>query len=1114
MRFGFSDIAKAQRRFLCALLMALAIIPVAAQGQDALQVEAETLDGFGRMILTFPGRLDLPEYELRAENGVLSIEFSDPVDVSLPDIPVAMPDLVAISRVDPDSRGIRFGLRSDLRINKIEAGEQLYVDLLPPGWVGQPPPLPQEVVNLLAQRAQDAAELAEQQRKAELARLQNPTVEVRVGQNPTFVRLEFDWNVDTTAEFSFDDGEAKIQFGWPVSINLYPLDSNRPPEILQSVAAVTPDGNELTLELADGVEPRFYKISEQEYVLDMDRLEPVTSTISAEDLLAAAEDEAENRRQAEADDGEAEEVLTGPDAIPETELLDITPEVKRIGSSVRITFPFDVETPAAVYRRGDMVWMVFDTTAAVNAPAGQDILSEISDDFSTISAGDTQIVRMQLDPDKLASLGSQGLGWVISVGDMVLAPSEPISLNRRRLLDDTFEIAADLGRPARLHEVRDPMVGDILEVVTMFPPARGLVRDLSFVDFDALKSVHGFVIRPVNESLAVDITQREAVISAEGGLNVSSYAQTRTGDFDNDPSLRVGFVDLKSMEEPNLGLLSSGLSDLVQQVAISEGRERDTLRLQLAQVYLANQFGQEALGMLDIVGSETSSGNLFEEAQIARAAALVTISRPDEALTMLNSPALTNTVDGLMWRAIARSETEDFEGARLDILASESVIGSYPQWVSNKFLLSGVEAAVETRDLELAHRLVDRIVFSQLNTEEASRFELLQGRIDELSDRNDEALDTYGRVIAADVRPTRAEAVYRTVALLDRMGRLDATKAAETLATESMVWRGGPVEGKMLELQARLQFRSGDYRGAFTTVKQISEARQDTDDLNELNDLAQEVFADLYLNGEADGLEPIDALTLYYDFRQLTPPGARGDEMVRNLARRLIRVDLLEQAAELLEYQIDTRLEGAARAQVAADLAVVYLADRSPEQALDVLNRTALVGISASLERQRRILEARALVDAGRSQLALDVLRNLDGRDADVMRIDALWRDGLYREAAEQIELMYSQRGVVGELSQVARRNIIKAGAGFVLGNDRIGLMRLRSKFAEAMADSPEWAMFDYVTGQVTQTSEGFRELAGEIASRESLSSFLEAYRQTYGADGALSPLHANDQGS
>jgi len=73
------------------------------------------------------------------------------------------------------------------------------------------------------------------------------------------------------------------------------------------------------------------------------------------------------------------------------------------------------------------------------------------------------------------------------------------------------------------------------------------------------------------------------------------------------------------------------------------------------------------------------------------------------------------------------------------------------------------------------------------------------------------------------------------------------------------------------------------------------------------------------------------------------------EEMNRRLADRLVAVDLLDQASELLQYQIDKRLEGAARAQVAARLAMVYLTNRKPDRAIAALRSTRIADLSGEL---------------------------------------------------------------------------------------------------------------------------------------------------------------------
>ena len=84
-------------------------------------------------------------------------------------------------------------------------------------------------------------------------------------------------------------------------------------------------------------------------------------------------------------------------------------------------------------------------------------------------------------------------------------------------------------------------------------------------------------------------------------------------------------------------------------------------------------------------------------------------------------------------------------------------------------------------------------------------------------------------------------------------------------------------------------------------------------------------FAGLYLEDRADSMSPITAIALYDEFKELTPPGKKGAEMVQRLADRLVEVDLLDRAAELLQDQVEFRLDGIEKARVGAQLALVYI---------------------------------------------------------------------------------------------------------------------------------------------------------------------------------------------
>lgn len=1095
-----------------AFLIACSLWPNAALAQEKAQIFATPEQGFGRLIIAFPDRMDLPKYKVKYENGVLAIEFDQPISALLPDISLAMPEYATIARVDPDQRGIRIGLRTTFNINRMDAGEKLYIDLLPTTWVGLPPSLPTEVVAALADRSQRAAELAEQQRKEAEAKALKPVATVRVGRNPTFLRVQFDWSVDAEAKFSLKGAKGGIAFDWPVPIDLYALKADLPPEFKGASNAVSPTGSVIDFTVAEGVVPRFYELSPRRFVLDVDiaPAEGLKAALAAEEEIKQARLDlemaaAEQERRLAARLG-LEDQNEAPDTYPASRAV-VTPSVTTVGNTVRVAFPFDADTPAAVFRRGDTVWMVFDTPQAVLAPPPSDALSSIASNFELVAAGQTKVVRMDLAADRLATLGSEGRAWVLSLGDALLGATEPMTLDRNRDEHGRFEMTADVERPGKVHVLRDPIVGDTLRVVTVMPPARGMTRNLQFVDFDALRSAHGLVIKPRNDDLDVEIEEKLAVISASSGLTLSAVETSRKLDAGNSPEFRQSYLDLGVWREDNPERFTARKEETMARAAGAEGRLRDVARLELAQLYVANQLSYEAIGVLGVLESELKSEDLRKKLRLVRGIADTLAGRWRDALTLLNSGSFPEESDALMWRAIARTDSGDYRGGRLDAIAAEGIAGTYPAWVETKFLFAALRSAVETQDAPMALRLLAEVDFPKLDPERVSYFQLMQGRVAELEGHTADAVDTYGQVIAADFRPTRAEAVYRTLLLLRKKGEVDLAKATDTLSAESLTWRGTPLEADMQKLLAELYFANHDYRDGFDAVKQAASTFPENTSIDALLGQAQSTFEELYLNGAADTLSDLDALSLYYDFRQLTPPGARGDEMIRNLARRLVKVDLLTQAADLLEYQIDSRLTGVAQAQVAADLALIRIADRNPEGALRVLNRTRLADLPPQLERQRRILESRALIDAGRQELALELISKLDGKDADILRVDGYWKSKNYAMASELLEVLNAPVEGLTQLSQPARMSVVKAAVGFVLAGDKLGLSRIRSKFSEQMANSAEWPLFEYVTRDIAPQSVEFRKVAREVASADSLDAFLASYRELYGSAETMVPV-------
>jgi len=226
--------------------------------------------------------------------------------------------------------------------------------------------------------------------------------------------------------------------------------------------------------------------------------------------------------------------------------------------------------------------------------------------------------------------------------------------------------------------------------------------------------------------------------------------------------------------------------------------------------------------------------------------------------------------------------------------------------------------------------------------------------------------------------------------------------------------------------------------------------------------------------------------------------------MIRKLADRLVAVDLLKQAAELLQHQVDHRLEGAARAQVAAKLASVYLMNHQPDRALSALRATRDSDVSNELREQRLLLEARALSDVGRHGLALDLIAGLGSHEAIRLRADVLWAAKRWREAAEQIELLYGERWRdFRPLNDTERADILRAAIGYALGEEPIGLGRLHEKYAAKMAEGPDGKAFAVVTAPIGTGNDEFQNVARRIASVDTLTAFLRDVSTRFEPDAA-----------
>lgn len=1195
----------------CLIAWALAIFAAAvvlpagpAHAEITVRSGIFTDEGYGRLVLTFER---MPTYEVRATAGVIVLVFSEQVAIDINKLPQQMDDYITAARLDPDGMALRLALAGKMTLNTMQAGEQLFLDFLPAGWVGLPPGLPEDVVADLARRAEEAKRKLREDALREAGLLDIPPVQLEVGQYPTFSRLSFVWDRNIDAELTRDGEDITIRFPIRGQLDLGPLKGS-PPRLVLGADQVTEDGRlEIRLRVSRSASVRAFA-EERTYVVDVgggaevfagealldslarerakaeedggdeDGPSPAQRPIVATELGAAKEpvppepptaepepaptvetriqafdpsslgggdfadaqggtfkpdgnvspqdtgNESENGGKPGigkgdvrvgdlggagaqgAEDG-GSEAGAGKDGAGAVKMRAV-----RIGDSVRMTFPFTEPVAASTFAREDTVWIVFDTDRRIDIAALRDFLHDRLADVKLHRQDGFQYLQLKLARPSLTSVAVEAARWVVTLGETPLEPTRPLVLRRDYAMDGAQIVRVDMADTGRVHWIPDPDAGDNLAVVTAMGPARGLIKPQDFVKFGALVSAHGLAFKPVSDDLSVELDKRGVTIrGAKGGLWLSSSARPEFGHGDGVlmTEQRPGFINIAGIRHAGQAKFEAVRQQLEQLAAMAPPAERMVQRLTLGRFLVGYGLAGEALGVLDHLTNNDPQAVRDPVFAAIRGIANVMMHRPAEALKDLDHPALAQSSDALLWRGMAQVQKRNWRAAMTAFREGEKVFTDYPAALQVDFRLAAVRAALEMKDLdEAAHHLdaLEPYLARGAENEPAlpARVTFLRARFKEAAGRSEDALAGYKAGIESWVRPVEAESRLRHTALLHRLGRITVDQAIDALETLNVIWRGDAIELEAHKMLARMHLAKGEYRRAFELMRMAMAVDAESDIARYIQDEMAIAFQDLFLHGKSSNMDPIEALSLYYDYRDLTPIGRLGDEMIRKLSDRLIDVDLLDQAAELLGYQMDNRLTGAARSLVAVRLAYVHLLNRRPAEALNAINRTRHAGLPAETQRQRNLLEARALSELGRSELALELLDSMQGDDIAEVRADTLWRAQSWQEAAEEIERNLGKGWSNGEaLGEKDRFNVMRAAVAYALAGDQLGLDRMRDKFAVKMAGSPDANAFAVVTRTATTGQAAFEALAQGITASDTLDAFLAEFREKYTKPGA-----------
>jgi hypothetical protein len=1064
--------------------------------------------GYGRLNFSTSSKISAT-----TTGGVLAISFSARTDIDPAAIVAAMPRAIASGKADADGKTLRFVLNQPVKLHISQLGDRAVVDLAPsdfagkmPDLVAPPKPVPKPV---------DVAAL--------------PEIKLRTGSYAKFTRLVFDWPKDVSYQVFPGAGKMTIRFNTLARADVSAVARFAPPWVKNAAWRI--DGNAMIVEFETDSDSGYHDFKDGSHVV-LDILAPKTdgaayvppggakptitamnadaklpvptkvgaSSAQAQIIAQVSEKLADKNKPAvkPAETKTAEAKPAEPPAPPAAQdgaaAIPVA-EAKRTRDGILINFKGAGARASAVFVRGLTAWVVLENAPSFDTGNLKKVLGDTATGVEAVSTGGLGIMRITLK--RPAEIAARGMGPVLQVEIATSVAPPPDTIGFARNQDDPRRASLSTLLPAADHAFRvtDPASGDQLTVIPA-APGRGLPALRNFADFSALPSASGLVLTPYADDLSITVSQSRVVIGRPAGLALTPPQMPVA---QSPAALAHGGDGPSWMDFKNWGIASGGSflateRQLMQASAHVDPSEAGPARIRLARFYLANGFGAEALGLLNLVQAHDPA--LAGDAQIVtmRAAAEYMMGRYRDARNDLGGPIFDADRHAALWRGLAEAGMEDWKNAHQHLEQAGPVIGRYPQEWQATARLADANAALELNRLDLADAALMRLP-KTLSPRDTLTAELAQARLTATQSRYQEAADRFSAIEKSGDEKLAAQAIFYHINAALGAGAMTNAQAIEQLEKLRFRWRGDGLEMKTLRKLAALYFQGNRWREGLKTLRVATQNFGGDGAARQAQDEMRAAFVNLYLKGGADKMKPVDSLALFYDNLDLTPIGSDGDEMIRRMSDRLVAVDLLGPAANLLAYQVDKRLDGIAKAQVATRLAAVYLMDHKADKAVATIRDSQITGLPDDMLHERLLIEARAFAALKQWDNALDLVAVDTADDTKRLRADIYWESGNWAVAGQKSEEMLETRwSDAGPLSDVDRAAVLRAAVAYSLANDAASVARVREHFAPKMKGTPDANLFAVLSADIDAHGLAFRDAAAKIASVDTLQAFMKDF--------------------
>jgi len=773
-----------------------------------------------------------------------------------------------------------------------------------------------------------------------------------------------------------------------------------------------------------------------------------------------------------------------------------------------ISLSFLDPTRLAVFKRSKTLWIVTDSTTASILPTIKGPLSRFISYPDILRFKNGSAYAYKLPKDFAITIEKQNLLWHISLSPKAKKEIEDVEtqtyfdkFNRNAKMSFVLKGAGE----DILFE--DPIIGDILHVIPTKYADQVVVNKNETVDFKIKPAALGMVVKPFLDELKVYPVDNFVFITSPNGLKITPAGMgtpVLVGDDAIDEEADSKYSSARIFDFPNWSM--GGLKHFYNNkqklqdeiISANNPEDRAGAMMKLALLYFSNNFGHETLGLLDLLLEENPEMERNSLFIAVRGAAYAMSGRYKKALHDLSAPSLKNNLEARLWMGLAAAATEQWTRANKLFPKSNRLLIPYPDTIAIPLTIYMAESSLHLGRANMAEKLLNSINMKSeiINSHYVSAINYLRGEIYKQKDNRKKAEKLWQPVADGIDRLYHTKATLSLTRLLLKEKKISLHEAIERLENLRFAWRGDGVEIEILRNLGNLKAKNNQPLAGLEDLKKaVKLSKMILIDSTPLRDMMTSIFVNLFMQGGSSKVTPLEAISVYNEFNYLIPSGNKGVIVSLSFADYLIEMDLLKEATDIMEVELNNDMAKAKIPKLGAKLAAIYLLDRKPEKALSAIRKTNIGEISDSQYKERTILKARAYSQAGNDKMATLVLNNLNSKDSLLLKADIFWKQEKWAEAARTLKSLLPNPETANNKKDLSI--ILNTAVALRLSNQILKLKEIKNKYLFAIKNTDFENIFNVITREAGSSKLADRKTTLKIAAEADIfKSFLESYKR------------------